>query len=358
MGVFISVNQKEQKNDEEVRGNGENKVLILYQESRGNLVADSLQIVIEHLEKNGYQITMNHPRTDNTYIAGNYELVVFITPVYAGKIAEPICNYAEKQDFTGVKVVNIITGLNDGTEEISELESHIKNAKEMCSIKIGNTDEITKKELQNMLEREDETTGQVYQPFQMKISPIQKLMLYNFEKNPDVIYKGLELQYWVISEFEKGYVVIAYRNDDYVDVYVEEALKDYDFGQFEVCGNGLKNLVIESLGNPIFEKNENGIISTFQFEDISGRSIQVNVKENSKKQSKEMDILAPVGDSSKDPVMLPVFAMYDFDFVRKSNSIVDIEIDGKKMVPDSFPVPMPKMDRCDILRDMAMIVSW
>ena len=192
------------------------------------------------------------------------------------------------------------------------------------------------------IEVEDDTMGMVYQPFQMSINPVKKLMLFNFEKNPDKIYKSLELQYWVVKEQEKGYVIIAYRNDEYVDVYAEETLKDAEFSQFEVCGKGLKNLTIESLGNPVFELTDKGIEASFQLKDISERVIQVSVKEDSKKKSRKIDMVAPVGASSENPAMLPVFAMYDFDLVRKSKSTVSIEIDGKKMIPDNFPVPIPK----------------
>ena len=56
--------------------------------------------------------------------------------------------------------------------------------------------------------------------------------------------------------------------------------------------------------------------------------------------SQYANLLAPIGIGSKAPEYLPVFFMYDFDFIRKSKSIVACTIDGKEITIDNFPMPM------------------
>lgn len=50
-------------------------------------------------------------------------------------------------------------------------------------------------------------------PIKINYSPINKLALINFEKKPDKLYKGFELQYIDGKTYGKGYRAIAYRND-------------------------------------------------------------------------------------------------------------------------------------------------
>lgn len=61
-------------------------------------------------------------------------------------------------------------------------------------------------------------------PFKVKYNPVKKLAIIPFEKNPDVIYKSLELQYIEGEPYGRGYRIIAYRNDSYVDVYDDNSL--------------------------------------------------------------------------------------------------------------------------------------
>lgn len=76
-------------------------------------------------------------------------------------------------------------------------------------------------------------------PFIINYSPIKKLALIPFEKNPDKIYKGFELQYIDGEPYGKGYRVIAYRNDEYIDVYDDISLKFQKNEKFNVAKKGL-----------------------------------------------------------------------------------------------------------------------
>ncbi|WP_167955677.1 hypothetical protein [Anaerosporobacter faecicola] len=182
----------------------------------------------------------------------------------------------------------------------------------------------------------------VLQPFRMEVVPIRKLILFNFEKDPEEVYAGLELQYLVTQEEGKGYRLIAYRKDGYVDVYDEECLQIKEVGKFEVCNKGLANYRRVAFEHTCFQKTKEGICVSFRIEDYLGRPIEVLVREHGKKPSRAFDLIAPIGVSSKKPVIFPAYAMYGFDLVRKKNTELLISIDGKERKPDPFPVPIPK----------------
>ena len=179
-------------------------------------------------------------------------------------------------------------------------------------------------------------------PFNMEITPIKKIILVNFDKNPEEIYFGLELQYLVTKNEGSGYRLIAYRNDKYVDVYDEESLHIQDVGSFEVCENGLANFRKVTFSKIGFEMSGEGIQVEFALADYLGREIDVTIKENCKKKSRLFDLIAPIGVSSIKPVILPVFAMYQFNLVRKRGTEFSIKINGKSIKPDPFLVPFPK----------------
>lgn len=179
-------------------------------------------------------------------------------------------------------------------------------------------------------------------PLKMEISPIKKLFLLNFEKHPEKVYEGLEWQYLESEEIGTGYRIIAYRTDKYVDVYDDINLKIENAGNFEVCGKGLLNYRECDFTTKCFEKEGSRIRVEFSFEDYLGRKIEVKIRESRKKESKSFDLIAPVGTSSVNPVMLPMFAMYNFDLVRVKETEVIAKINEKNLILDLFPIPFPK----------------
>lgn len=178
-------------------------------------------------------------------------------------------------------------------------------------------------------------------PFGIEYAPIKSLSLINFEKKPDEIYRGLEMQYLEDDHVGKGYRIIAYRTDNYIDVYDEKTLKYDEKETFDVAEKGLNQHVQVEMSNVRFESTDGKVHMSFCFEDIYGRNIDVLIKEQTDKKSIPMNILAPIGVGSVNPSSLPVFFLYDFDFVRKNKTIVNVFIDKKKMKLDNFPFPVP-----------------
>jgi hypothetical protein len=178
-------------------------------------------------------------------------------------------------------------------------------------------------------------------PFEVNYSPITKLVLINFEKNPDKIYSGLELQYMEGEHIGKGYRIIAYRCDKYVDVYDENTLRYLPDERFDVTQKGLRQHVQRKFDNLCCERKDGRIQISFTFMDCENRKIEVAIREHTWRKSTPMNLLAPIGLSSEKPSYLPVFLLYDFDFVRRGKTFVSIVIGGQKLKLDPFPFPVP-----------------
>ncbi|MDP3386203.1 MAG: hypothetical protein Q8S24_03125 [Eubacteriales bacterium] len=179
-------------------------------------------------------------------------------------------------------------------------------------------------------------------PFSFKNIPMKKLAIINFEKNPDHEYVGLELQYFSGGDYGMGYRVIAYRNDRYVDVYDDLSLNHIPDEQFDVAGKGLCERRTVAINDTVFEKGDCGLKIFFSFVDKYNREIVVRVTERSKKWTRGINLLAPIGSSSEKPTNLPLFYLYGFDFIRKYKTESEVMIDNKHIQMDNFPFPFPK----------------
>lgn len=184
-------------------------------------------------------------------------------------------------------------------------------------------------------------TKNVYLPVNLEKQDITKLALINFEENPESLYKGLELQY-IENKDAVGYRVLAYRNDDYIDVYDDETLPINPQEDFNVAGKGAKAHVNTKMTNLRFEQDEqDNVHISFSFYDILDRPIKVTIDERINRSSTPLNLLAPIGLSSENPNYFPLFWLYNFNFIRTKYLHCEISIDGKEIEPDPFPVPFP-----------------
>lgn len=177
-------------------------------------------------------------------------------------------------------------------------------------------------------------------PFKLKQAPIKKLLLINFGKNPDSVYEAFELQYIDSKPTGTGYRVLAWRTDKSIDVYDDMNLQYLPDENFNVAGNGLHKHIQTDIEKVSFEnKNGNECIS-FKFKDLQGRVIDFSIIERLNFKSKALNLLAPVGRSSKKPEYLPAFFLYDFHFIRRRKTETNCFIDNKKIELDTFPLPL------------------
>lgn len=179
-------------------------------------------------------------------------------------------------------------------------------------------------------------------PFRFSYMPLKKLALLNYKKNEDDTYVGLEPQIVLNNERQEGFRVIAYRTDGYVDVYDDMTIDDDADDSFDVTGKGLCERKKVAFENTNFSKERGCLALSFQFTDKYDRRVVVEIIEQAKKPSKGLHLLAPIGVSTENPSYLPVFFLYDFDFIRKQKTKVNVTVDGKSIKLANFPFPLLK----------------
>lgn len=183
-----------------------------------------------------------------------------------------------------------------------------------------------------------QATGVFLSPFRLQVDPIRRLLLINFEKDPDEVYIGFEPQ--IIDHPQNGrrLRIIAWRGDGYVDVYQQPGLRKDE--TFAVAGMGLADLLERPLADARFELSPTGVDVYFAFEDKQGRAIEVAIVEKHGRLAKPFTLLAPVGHGSTNPTSFPLFFLFGFYFVRQKGTEVMINIDGVAHRPDVFPFPL------------------
>jgi hypothetical protein len=178
----------------------------------------------------------------------------------------------------------------------------------------------------------------MFSPFSLFLNPMKRLFLINFEKDADEIYIGFEPQWFDDPNYGTGLRIIAWRKDGFVDVYQQPGLTVEK--KIDVAAKGLADTCIVPLTNARFNVTKSGIDVAFKFEDKSGRTVEVEIVEKSQKPTHPFSLLAPVGSSSLNPSSLPVYFMFEFDFVRKKHTVVNININGRSHQADPFAFPM------------------
>lgn len=176
-------------------------------------------------------------------------------------------------------------------------------------------------------------------PFSFHVDPMERLLLVNFENNPDAIYKGFEPQYFDDEVHGKGLLVIGWRNDLKVDVYHQKELR-LKAETYDITGKGLNQMIDREFESAIFEVLDEGVHADIVFEDFLGRQIEIRIIEKHPKKREPFGLLAPMGDAAENPSAIPLVYVHDFYFVRRKHTDFQIKILGKHLKPDKFPIPM------------------
>ncbi|OJF94176.1 hypothetical protein [Alkalibacterium sp. 20] len=185
----------------------------------------------------------------------------------------------------------------------------------------------------------EDKSNYLLNPFQIDIDPMEKLLLINFEKDPDDTYLGFEPQVFEEGENGRGHLILGWRKDGKVDVYHQPTLK-LDPKKYDIAGKGLANMIERELTGAYYEVNNEGVQAFYQFKDIFDREILIEIKEFNKSKRKPFSLLAPMGEAAENPSALPLILLYDFYFVRKKQTDIRISINGRSHKPDELPVPM------------------
>ncbi|MFN6946839.1 MAG: hypothetical protein ACK4ND_17970 [Cytophagaceae bacterium] len=179
----------------------------------------------------------------------------------------------------------------------------------------------------------------LYIPFTIHIDPMERLLLINFEKDPDSTYIGFEPQVFDDQINGKGILIIGWRKDGKVDVYHQASLK-LDSAKYDITGKGLSNMVIRELLGSYFNVEKTGVKAFIEFLDIHGREIKLVINEENSSKRKPFGLLAPMGNAAENPSALPLILLHDFYFVRREKTKIIISIANRLHEPDKLPLPL------------------
>jgi len=179
----------------------------------------------------------------------------------------------------------------------------------------------------------------VINPFCIDVDPMERLLLINFEKDPDTTYVGFEPQVFDDPINGQGHLVIGWRQDGKVDVYHQAGLH-LNPAKYDIAGKGLANLVERNLAGATYEVDAFGVQAHYAFRDLHDRPIVIDISERNPKARKPFGLLAPMGAAAEGPSALPLVLLHDFYFVRKRHTAFEVSIDGKRHQPDGLPIPM------------------
>ncbi|MBX3061252.1 MAG: hypothetical protein KF770_32755 [Anaerolineae bacterium] len=182
-------------------------------------------------------------------------------------------------------------------------------------------------------------TAPLYSPCRLHIDPMERLLLINFENDPDEIYKGFEPQVFADAVHGQGMLVIGWRVDGRVDVYHQPGLT-LDPKTYDIAGDGLAEMVARPFTDAHFMVNKTGVDAAFAFLDVAGRPVEVTIREQNRRKRKPFGLLAPMGSAATAPSALPLVYLHDFYFVRRAGTAVAIMVAGQMRRPDVLPLPL------------------
>lgn len=168
---------------------------------------------------------------------------------------------------------------------------------------------------------------------------MERLLLVNFEQDPDSIYMGFEPQVFEDDINGKGHIVIAWRKDKKVDVYHQKSLR-LDAAKFNIAGDGLNKMIPSDMEAAFFEINQYGVQAHYKFKDADNRQIEIKIEEANKAKRKPFGILAPMGDATSHPQCMPLVLLHNFYFVRKKHTTIKVTINNTAHKVDMLTVPI------------------
>lgn len=176
-------------------------------------------------------------------------------------------------------------------------------------------------------------------PFHFTIDPMEKILLINFENDPDEHYIAFEPQVFDDDVYGKGHLIIGWRRDGKVDVYHQSSL-DLSERSFDIAGKGLSDKVESVFEVASFEITQRGVQALYRFIDKYNRAVKIKINEKNYKKRTPFNMLAPMGNPPEAPTALPLIYLFDFYFVRRSHTVIDIKISGKTHKLDNLNVPV------------------
>ena len=174
----------------------------------------------------------------------------------------------------------------------------------------------------------------------IRLQPVFRLAIIELQHKSN--YISYEVQYVHDSQDNSGYRLLCYHKDGHVDLYEQDHLIKEESVSMDMVEKGLGAYIQTSFSHVVFDIRDELLYISFSFVDQYHQTHTIDIAEGTTRKTRPFDLLAPLGESFKEPTYLPVFFLYDFDFLRKRKSKVRICIDNKKMKIKNFIYPVPK----------------
>jgi hypothetical protein len=205
---------------------------------------------------------------------------------------------------------------------------------------------------------ETQSQGRYCVPFNLKVDPMERLLLVDFTRDPDPLYHTFEIQVFDDLQHGKGMLVLAAQGNKKIDIYHQPGL-DLTNTDYGIVGKGLDEMLERSMEGARYAISPYGVDVKVEFDDKLGRPVKIRIYEKGLKPRNPFNMLAPLGHSTEDPPSLPLVLLYDFYFVRRAGTEIDVLIDGVSHRPDNLPFPIDG-SRVHFLRYSAdpFVLNW
>lgn len=173
-------------------------------------------------------------------------------------------------------------------------------------------------------------------PFRLEPDPMEFLFLYNFEGDHE--YNGFEFQYFDNPIKGHGQLVIMWRKDGKVDFYMTPGIR-LNRDRADVAA-GVGEWITTEFDSH-YDLTPQGLHLDVSLVLKDERPLHVIVRENRKRHTDPITILAPMGGGIKKPVYMPFFWLQDIDLVQVANTEASLTIGNEKYAPSRIPIPIP-----------------
>lgn len=182
-------------------------------------------------------------------------------------------------------------------------------------------------------------------PLSLKLSaPIRML---NLELPTHPVYEAAELLWF--DDTERGTGMLAFltrRPDQVVDYYLQPGLRVDSAGMH--IGGGIRSWNVTEIDPARLEVRPDGVVAAARFNDVDGRSIEIEVNDCDGRQRRRASLLAPVSDGIQVPRSLLVVWMPTFDLVRTTDPAATVRIDGEQV--ETHRIPLERIHRRRIIK--------
>ena len=124
--------------DELVIGNGQKLALIIYQPTKHKSASGMANVIADCLSEKGYTVKINYPSNQLDYNLSEYDLLVFGSGVYFGRVSPVLTEFIMKNSLKNKSVLIYTVGSRtDDLTDLSELKILFDNTNFVRAIKVA-----------------------------------------------------------------------------------------------------------------------------------------------------------------------------------------------------------------------------